>query len=300
MRVIPAADVHRALHNANLVERMRTAFRSETVRLSADSMAAASHTGNENSVGTTIAWIEERFVGVRIKSTFPENQSEGRSPDMGLYVLLSGRNGDALAMIDGPALFAWARAAEMGLAASYFARPDCERLLLIGVAPDLRPILQTFDAMWPIAHVLIWDPDMAKAQQAASVFDKEDRRVNATGDLEAAIRGAHIICQVDRLAAFEMKSAWLPSGAHLSVQGPAVGNGTIVLDSWANIRASVDQASENGLDAGSGKAHVPADIFHVSRGEHPGRASYGERTAFVQSGTGLEDLISAITVLELT
>ena len=300
MRVIPASDINRALYGANLIERLRTAFRSEHVRLSYDSLSMASPSGATNSVTNSIAWTENRFVGVRINSTFPENASAGKSADMGLYVLMSGRNGDALAMIDGPALFTWSRAATIGLAASYFARPDCERLLLLGVTPALRPILRTLSATRPIANVLIWDEDAQKAAKTAAALDKEDRRVAATTDLEAAIRGAHIICQVDRYLSLDVKTSWLPSGAHFSIENPLKSSTGISVDSWANVRTATDQVLEDNEAARQIFKQMPANLFQVSRGEQPGRTGYGERTAFLQSGTGLEDLILAITVLELS
>ena len=300
MRVIPASDINRALHSANLVERLRTAFRSEHVHLSSDTLSTQSSGGARNSVTNSIAWTENRFVGVRINSTFPENINAGKSADMGLYVLMSGRNGDALAMIDGPALFAWSRAATIGLAASYFARPDCERLLLLGVTPALKPILRTLCATRPIANVLIWDKDPQKAAKVAAALDQEDRRVAATTDLEAAIRGAHIVCQVDRHLSLDVKTAWLPSGAHFSMENP-FGNGPgIAIDSWSNLRTATDRTMDNDEAAREAFKQVPATLFEVSRGEQPGRAGYGERTAFLQSGTGLEDLILAITILELS
>lgn len=218
---------------------------------------------------------------------------------MGLYVLMSGRTGDALAMIDGPALFGWSRAATMGLAASYFARPDCERLLLMGVSPDVPPILQTFEKIRPIANVLIWDPDNTKAVKAAAALDKPERRVAATDDLEAALHGAHIICHANRSITSDLKSAWLPSGAHLSVQCPTPEKSPITLDSWANVRAAIDHTPADTTEIEVLLKGTPANLFQVSRGEHPGRNSYGERTAFLQTGTGLEDLIMAITVLEI-
>ena len=268
--------------------------------LSSDTLSTPSPGGTTNSITNSIAWTENRFVGVRINSTFPENIDAGKSADMGLYVLMSGRNGDALAMIDGPALFAWSRAATIGLAASYFARPDCERLLLLGVTPALRPILRTLSAIRPIANVLIWDEDPKKAAKTAAALDKEDRRVAATTDLETAIRGAHIICQVDRHLSLDIKTAWLPSGAHFSIENPIRNGSGIAIDSWANVRTATDQVLEDKEAAHQAFKQVPANLFQVSRGEQPGRAGYGERTAFLQSGTGLEDLILAITVLELS
>ncbi len=300
MRVIPASDINRALHGANLVERLRTAFRSEHVRLSTDTLSMPSPGGATNSVTNSIAWTENRFVGIRINSTFPDNIDAGKSADMGLYVLMSGRNGDALAMIDGPALFAWSRAASIGLAASYFARPDCERLLLLGVTPALRPILRTLSATRPIANVLIWDKDPQKAAKMAAALDQEDRRVAATTDLEAAIRGAHIICQVDRHLSLDIKTAWLPSGSHFSMEAPFKTSSGIAIDSWTNVRTATDNVLDDDEAVRQTFKQMPANLFQVSRGEQPGRTGYGERTAFLQSGTGLEDLILAITVLELS
>ena len=75
---------------------------------------------------------------------------------MGLYLLLDGKTGEPQALIDGQRLTQWRTACASALAASYLAREDASRLLIIG-AGALAPFLaQAHAAVRPIRR----DPDL--------------------------------------------------------------------------------------------------------------------------------------------
>src|SRR5690606_24715500 len=86
------------------------------------------------------AWQVGRHIGVKMVTVFPDNTEQGLPAVMGIYVLIDGKNGSPLALIDGPTLTARRTAGASALASSYLSRPDSERLLMVGtgtLAPQL-------------------------------------------------------------------------------------------------------------------------------------------------------------------
>ena len=151
MRIISAADVEAALDFDSLVERLRQAFRRDIVVPLRHHHAVATGEGDEATLLLMPAWQAGRHIGIKLVTVFPGNAARDLPAVMGAYLLLDGKTGSPLAMIDGPMLTAKRTAAASALAAGYLARPDCERLLMVGtgvLAPQLilahaavRPLL---------------------------------------------------------------------------------------------------------------------------------------------------------------
>src|SRR5579871_972433 len=127
MRILGPSDVVAALDFPSLVESLRHMFRSGA------SMPVRHHhtIPVPNAADGTLllmpAWQAGRHLGVKVVTIFPDNASSGMPSLMGAYLLLDGKTGEPLALLDGPALTARRTAAASALAANYLARPDCER-----------------------------------------------------------------------------------------------------------------------------------------------------------------------------
>ncbi|MEI9983267.1 MAG: hypothetical protein WDN69_08715 [Aliidongia sp.] len=136
------------------------------------------------------AWQVGKHIGVKLATVFPSNGEKSLPAVMGAYLLLDGGTGAPIAMIDGPALTLRRTAAASALAASYLARPDAERLLLVGTGALIPHLLAAHAAVRPIHNVLIWGRDQDKAARLAHRLDRRDLRVTSTTDLAGAVRGA--------------------------------------------------------------------------------------------------------------
>jgi ornithine cyclodeaminase len=309
MRIISAADVEAALDFESLVERLRQAFRRDIA------VPVRHHHTVEtpNAVDATLllmpAWQVGRHIGIKMVTIFPGNAERNLPAVMGAYLLLDGLTGSPLAMIDGPMLTAKRTAAASALAASYLARPDCERLLMVGTGTLAPHLILAHAAVRPICNVLIWGRTPDKAATLAKRLDRGDFRVQHTTDLEDAARGAHIISCATLSVEPLIAGAWLQNGQHLDLVGgfrpdmretddTAIRRARVFVDTRAGAckeAGDIVQPLESGV---LGADDIAADLFELTRGERAGRRFYDQITLFKSVGTAVEDLAAAQLTVE--
>jgi ornithine cyclodeaminase/alanine dehydrogenase-like protein (mu-crystallin family) len=143
MRVFSAEDVDAALGFPALIDELAEAMRCGFVAPQRHHHAIERAGQPEATHLLMPAWTESAsraglYLGVKIVNVFPGNSARGLPTVSGLYVLQPGRTGETLAAIDGTRLTLWRTSAAAALAARRLARPDAERLLLVGPARSRR------------------------------------------------------------------------------------------------------------------------------------------------------------------
>ena len=309
MRIVSAADVEAALDFASLVERLRQAFRRDIVVPLRHHHTVETPDGVDATLLLMPAWQTGRHIGIKMVTIFPGNAERGLPAVMGAYLLLDGETGSPLAMIDGPMLTARRTAAASALAASYLARPDCERLLMVGTGTLAPQLILAHAAVRPIRNVLVWGRTEDKAAKLAKRLNRSDFRVQHTTDLEGAARGAHIISCATLSAEPLIAGEWLQNGQHLDLVGGfrpdmretddmAIRRARVFVDTRAGActeAGDIVQPLESGvLDPDD----IAADLFELTRGERAGRRFYDQITLFKSVGTAIEDLAAAQLTVE--
>jgi ornithine cyclodeaminase len=309
MRIIAAAEVEAALDWEALIERLRQAFRQGA------EVPVRHHHTIENPGepdGTLLlmpAWQTGRHIGVKLATVFPGNAERGMPAVMGAYLLIDGRTGTPQALIDGPTLTLKRTAAASALAASYLARQDCERLLMVGTGALAPHLIMAHASVRPICNVLVWGRSADKAAKLAKRLDRRDFRVDHTDDLEAAARGADIITCATLSHDPLVRGAWLQPGQHLDLVGgfrpdmretddDAVRRSRVFVDTRAGAcseAGDIVQPLESGVLAAD---DIAGDLFELTRGERAGRRFYDQITLFKSVGTALEDLAAAQLTVE--
>ena len=309
MRIVSAADVEAALDFESLVERLRQAFRRDIVVPLRHHHTVETPDGVDATLLLMPAWQTGRHIGIKMVTIFPGNAERGLPAVMGAYLLLDGETGSPLAMIDGPMLTARRTAAASALAASYLARPDCERLLMVGTGTLAPQLILAHAAVRPIRNVLVWGRTEDKAAKLAKRLNRSDFRVQHTTDLEDAARGAHIISCATLSAEPLIAGEWLQNGQHLDLVGGfrpdmretddmAIRRARVFVDTRAGAckeAGDIVQPLESGvLDPDD----IAADLFELTRGERAGRRFYDQITLFKSVGTAIEDLAAAQLTVE--
>lgn len=309
MRIIASAEVEAALDYASLVERLRQAFRRDIqvpVRHHHDVQATG---GSGGTLLLMPAWQVDRHVGIKMVTIFPDNGEKSLPAVMGIYVLLDGKTGSPLALIDGPTLTVKRTAAASALASNYLSRPDSERLLMIGTGAMAPELITAHAAVRPICNVLIWGRDRDKAEKLARRLNRRDFRVEATDDLEAAARGAHIISCATLSHQPLIHGDWLQPGQHVDLVGAfrpdmRESDDRVMERARVFVDTRAGALSEAGdiilaIDAGAlGRDDIAGDLVELTRGERSGRRYYDQITAFKSVGTAIEDLAAAQLVYE--
>jgi len=304
MRIIPSGEIKAILHFPMLMERLRQMFRSGGI-VPAEACHPVETYGNSDAVLTlTPAWQIGRHIGVQVTTQFPDNAERKLPCMLGTYLLLDGKSGVPLALIDGPALVLRRAAAASVLAATYLARFDSERLLVVGTG-NLAPILiEAYTMVMPIREVLIWGRSFEAARKLAGRYKKGRVRIGATEDLAAAVGGAHIISCATTAAEPVIRGEWLTAGAHVDLIGSrsperreaddaVMHRGRVFVDTREGALAKSGEVI-HALAAGALREDdIAADLFDLTRGERSGRRFYDQITVFKAVGSALEDLAAA-------
>lgn len=309
MRVLGYSEVVAALDVSSLVEALRQMFRT-----GAETPLRHHHTipvpgAADGTLLLMPAWQAGRHIGVKLVTVFPDNAESSDPSVMGAYLLLDGRTGKPLALIDGPGLTARRTAAASALAASYLARPDCERLLMVGTGALAAHLIEAHAAIRPIVNVLVWGRNPEKAAKLAYRLNRRRLKVGHTTDLANAVRGAHIVSCATLSETPLIEGHWLPLGVHLDLVGgfrPSMREADD--DCIRRARVFVDTRDGALKEAGdivqpvkSGvlrEDDIAGDLFDLARGARAGRRYHDQITLFKSVGSAIEDLAGATLALD--
>ena len=311
MRTISAAEVEAALEFGPLIERLRKMFRSGCEVPVRHHHTIPTFDQHAATLLVMPAWQVGRYIGIKLVTVFPDNGTRSLPSIMGAYLLLSGKTGMPLAMIDGPALTVKRTAAASALAASYLARSDASRLLMVGTGALAPHLILAHATVRPIREVLIWGRDVAKADRLARVLNRRGLKVASTTDLEGAVRGADIVSCATLSREPLIRGEWLAEGVHVDLVGgftPEMREA----DDEVIARARIFVDTRDGALSEAGDLTQPlaaglitpddvaGDLFDLTRGDRAGRRFYNQITLFKSVGTALEDLAAAQYAVEVT
>lgn len=311
LRLVGSSEVHSELPYDALVEALRALFRNGCAVSDLPALAIPSGGGRaDGTLGLDAAWLAGRHLGFSLDARFPSNPELGRPVEQGLYLLLDGATGTPRLVIDRPALALRRTAATSALAASYLARPDAERLLLVGTGPLGSHLVEAHATVRPIRNVLVWGPQAEEAARLAHRLDRRGLHVAATEDLAGAVRGAHIVACTAAAAEPPIKGEWLPLGVHLDLVGlddPDARGGDDDCESRARIFVDArDAAIARAGDIVQAIAHgrlrpddIAGDLVELARGSRAGRRFYDQITLFISVGTPVADLASAALLADM-
>jgi ornithine cyclodeaminase/alanine dehydrogenase-like protein (mu-crystallin family) len=319
MRMIDAAAVDRSLTFAGLVETLRVAFRDGAVQPVRHHHTIDRPDGAASTLLLMPAWTDfERagtsdggFVGVKIVTVSPDNNAIGKPAVTGLYLLLDGRTGEPLALIDGQRLTQWRTACASALAASWLAREDASSLLVIG-AGALSPFLaRAHAAVRPIRRIRIWNRTPANAQKVVADLADLGLDVAVATDLDPAVAEADIVSSCTISTEPLVRGALLKPGAHVDLVGgftptmreaddEAIRRARVHVDTLAGATKEAGDIVQPLASGALAREAIAGDLFGLARGEIAGRGSTGEITLFKSVGAALEDLAAGIAVYRVT
>jgi alanine dehydrogenase len=317
MLQLDAAQVAARLGRLPLIDALERAFRSdfhaphrEHYRVGGGSGegegrsggSAGGGGGGENILLVMPAWRAGGCIGVKLVTVFPGNSALGHPSVHGTYSLFDGATGIPLAALDGTELTRRRTAAASSLAARYLARPDASRLLMVGTGALAPHVIESHAAARPIKSVRIWG---RRPQQAAALARELSGRgydIEATVDLESAVRWADIVSCATLAATPLVEGRWLRPGQHIDLIGaftPAMreaDDATLSRSSiYIDTQAALTESGELVQAVAAGTitaANICGELSDLVRGRG-GRRSPDEITLFKSVGSAIEDLAAA-------
>ena len=254
------------------------------------------------------AWLAGRYYGVKTINIAPGNAARGLPALHASYLLHDGVTGVPLALIDADEITARRTAAGSALAASYLARADATRLLIVGAGRIAALLADAYRVVRPIAHVTVWARSLAKAEKLVTELKQRGFDASVAPELEAAVRQADIVSCATLATEPVVRGGWLRPGSHLDLIGsftPAMREADDDCFVGASLFVDTEEALEKSGDLlgpiGRGvlrDTDLVATLAQLARGERAGRRDPAERTVFKAVGSALEDLAAAIEVFE--
>jgi ornithine cyclodeaminase len=315
MRMISAEEVDRSLTFPGLVETLRDAFRAGAVQPVRHHHTVERPDGAASTLLLMPAWTDFNaagtsdggHVGVKIVTVSPDNNAIGKPAVMGLYLLLDGRTGEPQALIDGQRLTQWRTACASALAATYLARDDASKLLVVGAGALSAFLARAHSAVRPIRDIRIWNRTPANAGKAAEALRRDGFAAAAAADLDAALGWADIVTCATISTEPLVKGALLKPGTHVDLVGgftpsmreaddDAISRAKVYVDTRAGATKEAGDIVQP-LQSGVLKPNaIVADLHELARGEKPGRGGAKEITLFKSVGAALEDLAAGVAV----
>jgi len=301
-------DEHRtrsALHFTRLVPALRDAFAGEA-KVPPRHVHAIEAGADRGTVLIMPAWSDAGFLGIKTINIFPGNSARGLPGLHATYVLYDAHTGVPLALMDGNEITAHRTAAASALGASFLARSDARRLLVLGTGRVARLLPAAHATVRAIDEVQVWNHRPEGAEALAAQWRSEGWNAQAAIDLEAAVRSADIVSCATLATSPLVKGEWLAPGSHLDLIGsftPQMREADPACFAGARTFVDTDEAlSKAGdlLDAIAAgllsRDGVQATLAELCRGTRRGRGGDSERTVFKAVGSALEDLAAATLV----
>ena len=249
------------------------------------------------------AGTQGRSLGIKIVTVFPENSRRNLHSVNASYLLLDAASGQPRALLDGTELTLRRTAAASALASMYLSRTDASRLVVVGTGNLAPHLIESHALVRPIRSVRIWGRRAERATALAARLSREGLLVEATDDLQAAVRWADLVSCATLAHDPLVLGAWLRPGQHLDLVGSftaqmreaddeAIGRCDLYVDTRAGALAEsgeiIGAIARGVIDASA----IRAELSDLPSGRFA-RAGDDAITVFKSVGTAIEDLAAA-------
>jgi ornithine cyclodeaminase len=229
----------------------------------------------------------------------PANPARGLDAHQGAVLLHDGETGQLVAVLNASPVTEIRTAAVSAVATRALARPDSERVTILGAGVQARSHVEAMRAVLDDPEIRIWSRSLEKAEELAG-----DVGATVSPSVDSALFGAEVVCTTTAAREPIVEKRWLARGAHDNAVGSCFPT-TRELDTETVAGASfftdrrescLNEAGDYILAAKEGAVgpdHIKAELGEVLAGMHPGREHEDELTIFESLGIAVEDLASA-------
>ncbi len=252
------------------------------------------------------AWQPGTAFGIKMVTVQPDNRARSLPSVNAVYQLFDGETGVPTLTIEGESLTFRKTAADSALGARFLVREDAATMLMIGAGALAPYLVRAHLALRPsLARVLVWNRTHERADALAGKLAAEGITATATTDLETAVRQADLISCATMATQPLVHGEWLKPGAHVDLVGgftpqmresddATMSRASLFVDSRQSTIGCVGDITIPMASGTITDEDILADLYQLSRAEHPGRRSEEEITAFKNGGGAHLDLFTAV------
>ncbi len=246
-------------------------------------------------------------VIIKAINIFPGNRTRGDPTVHAAVLLIDGRTGKNLALIEGAALTAIRTGAASGIATDLLSRAESHSVALFGTGVQARTQLEAVCTVRRIDKIMVFSRDPAHVKAFI-------RDMQATGTIKGrilpaespadALDGADIVCTATTSPHPVFDPADILPGTHINAIGAylptyheipekTISSASVYVDS---ITSAFSEAGDLIIPLNSGligRDHVKGEIGQLILGHIRGRAEHDEITLFKSVGISVQDAIAA-------
>lgn len=243
--------------------------------------------------------------GAKLISIFPENFAKGGQTHQGLVVLFDPDTGAPVCVVHAGEITAIRTAAASAVATDALARPEANRLALLGYGEQSATHARAISKVRALESLTVWGRSPDRSQAFATRMAAElELPVTAVKTVEAAVSDADIVCTLTSAETPILLGEWVVPGTHINLVGSSHA-GPVEVDNALVARCRFIADSREGVLAQGaeflnakaagliGDDHIVAEIGQVLAGDVVGRRSAEDITAYKSLGHVVQDLASA-------
>ncbi|MBA4495787.1 ornithine cyclodeaminase family protein [Paenactinomyces guangxiensis] len=251
------------------------------------------------------------IIGVKLAVGYWNNPEKyGLPSGLATIVLLDGRNGIPLAIMDGGLITDLRTGAAGAVSAKYLARTNSKKVAVLGTGTQARMQILALSCIFDIGEIRIWGRNKEKVQDyIVEMKEKVKTKLIPSDTPKECVQGADIIITTTPSKSPLIEKSWIDKGSHLICIGtdmpgkqeidPEIFSGaTIVVDSLSQCRerGEIQHALQTGLIT---EQDIYAEMGDIILGKKPWRNSSEEITIFDSTGLSIQDVSVAKMVLKM-
>ena len=249
------------------------------------------------------AWWPGQGIAVKSVTVLPDNPAAGRPTVHGAVVLFDAETGAVRVVIDSALVTKWKTAGDSLLGARLLARPDAQRMVILGAGAVAASLIEAYRSHWPDLQITIWNRTPAKAEALA-----EATATVTTRDLAKAVGQADIVATATMSATPVLQGDWLRPGTHVDLIGAftptmreaddtTLRRGRIFVDSFATTLKHIGELKIPLAQGTIARADILGDFHDLCTGG-AGRLTPEEVTVFKNGGGAHLDLLTGQVILK--
>ncbi len=232
------------------------------------------------------------MLGAKLVTVFPANAARGLPGHQAVIALFDEQTGELRALLDGTSITAARTAAVSALATRLLARDDARVLAVVGTGVQAEAHARIVRRVRAFAEVRLAGRRPERARAGAAAWGAV-----ACDSIEAAVRGADVVCCCTHAAEPVIERAWLAPGAHINsvgIGGPELDRDTLLAGLLAvETRAAFAPFPSGAYELQGLDPALGVELGELLAGARPGRASADQITVFKSVGHAVEDVAAA-------
>lgn len=250
-----------------------------------------------------------RASAVKMLSDMPFNRDRGLPTQRSTILLMSAETGECSAVLDGRLITAVRTAAASAVATAHLARQSSTALGLIGAGTLAVEHTRAIMRVHPMEKVLVWSRNPATVEAFHARVADLDVSVEYAESPRQVLAAADVVCTLTPSKQPIAHGAWFRPGLHLNavgapprpdhreIDGAGMGSARLVVDSRATALAKSGDVLLAIEEGRLSQDDVRVELGDVIIDPRHGRRSEDDITVFNSVGIGLQDLVTAHTLV---